>query len=416
MISIFTASHDTKFLHRAEWSLIEQTEQDWEWIVLLNGPAIEQDWERSDARTIVLHSSDDSGFIGALKAEAVAHCKGDIIIELDHDDELAPDALEKVKWAFNIDPSICFVYSDTAQIDEDSKPDLSEFSADHGWLYYTEGEYKAAMSFEPFPHNVSYIWYAPNHLRAFRGSAYDAVGGYNTNLEVLDDQDLMARLYQYGEFYHLPYCLYFQRVHSGNTQRDPEKNARIQRETQVMYHETIEANALAWAERRGLLALDLGAYHNKREGYLGVDMREGESVDYVSDFLDLDLPDNSVGVIRAVDFLEHTPDRIRVMEKIWRLLAHGGMLLSDTPSADGRGAFQDPTHISYWNENSFWYFTDPNYKKYIETEADFHTSLLYTYYPSEFHQIRQIPYVRANLVAMKNYKSRLHPFGGTKYI
>ena len=29
-----------------------------------------------------------------------------------------------------------------------------------------------------------------------------------------------------------------------------------------------------------------------------------------------------------------------------------------TPSTDGRGAFQDPTHVSFYNENSFWYFTD----------------------------------------------------------
>ena len=66
-------------------------------------------------------------------------------------------------------------------------------------------------------------------------------------------------------------------------------------------------------------------------------------------------------MIRAVDFLEHVPDKVALFNELYRLLAHGGMLLSLTPSTDGRGAFQDPTHVAYYNENSFWYFTDANY-------------------------------------------------------
>ncbi len=27
------------------------------------------------------------------------------------------------------------------------------------------------------------------------------------------------------------------------------------------------------------------------------------------------------------------------------------------PSTDGRGAFQDPTHVSFWNINSFMYYS-----------------------------------------------------------
>ena len=34
------------------------------------------------------------------------------------------------------------------------------------------------------------------------------------------------------------------------------------------------------------------------------------------------------------------------------------MLLSLTPSTDGRGAYQDPTHVAFYNENSFWYYTN----------------------------------------------------------
>jgi hypothetical protein len=73
-----------------------------------------------------------------------------------------------------------------------------------------------------------------------------------------------------------------------------------------------------------------------------------------------------------------------------------------TPSTDGRGAFQDPTHNSFYNENSFWYFVDENYRRFVpELQMDFQVSDLYTYFPSEWHKEKNIPYVIANLIALK---------------
>ena len=152
-------------------------------------------------------------------------------------------------------------------------------------------------------------------------------------------------------------------MHAGNTQRVAELNARIQQETVALYDQYVQRNALAWADRNGLKALDLGAAHNKPDGYLGVDQYPGDGVDIVADISQgIDLPDSSVGVIRAVDFLEHVPAKVDLFNEVYRLLAHGGMLLSLTPSTDGRGAFQDPTHVAYYNENSFWYFTNAQYR------------------------------------------------------
>ena len=91
----------------------------------------------------------------------------------------------------------------------------------YGWVY-TPGtidgqEYDRCHALAPTPHNVGYIWYAPNHVRAFRRSAYDEVGGYDAELEYLDDQELMSRLYLDGEFAQIKRCLYFQRVHERAT-------------------------------------------------------------------------------------------------------------------------------------------------------------------------------------------------------
>ena len=405
MISVFTPSHNARYLKDAYKSLLAQTEQNWEWIILFNGPAKTTHVPFTDKRVHVYRT--DAKGIGTLKKEAVSYCQGEYLVELDHDDMLRPRALEFVLDAFTNHKNVSMVYSDTAQVLADGSRDESEFSAEHGWEYYEEDGYKVASSFDAYPHNLSYIWYAPNHLRAFRRTAYEACGGYD-NLVILDDQDLMTRLFQIGPFHHIHKCLYLQRVHDGNTQRDRDTNAAIQVQTQAMYYTDIEANCLAWAKHNGLYALDLGAYHNKRPGYIGVDMRHGNNVEIVADFLELDLPENSVGVIRAVDFLEHIPNRIGVMEKIYRLLAHGGMLLSETPSTDGRGAWQDPTHVSGWNQNSFWYFSDDRWRQYIECEAKFHVSRLETYFPSSWHEQQNISYVRANLVASKYGRS----FGG----
>lgn len=406
MISVFTPSHDPKYLDEAYQSLLAQTDPDWEWIVLLNNGA---EWDCPDDGRVYVAVDEERRGVGYYKRNAVLHTQGEILVELDHDDKLAPNALESIRKAFEANPGIGFVYSDTAMINEDGSSNESEYREDYGWTYYYYGDDYAAHSFSDHPHNAGYIWYAPNHVRAFRRSLYFEVGGYNSSLYVLDDQDLMARMYEKTAFYHIEGPLYYQRVHDANTQSRQDVNGRIQTDTVEMYSQNIEKMAVAWAKRNGLRCLDLGAYHAKAPGFESVDMRSGPHVDHVTDFLELDLPPNSVGVIRAHDFLEHVGDKLGVIEKIYTLLAHGGMLLSMTPSTDGRGAWQDPTHVAFYNENSFWYYTNREYSKYISTYVRFQSSLLRSIFPSEWHRANNIPYVQANLIAIK-YPG--HDFGG----
>jgi SAM-dependent methyltransferase len=309
-------------------------------------------------------------------------------------------------------PEAVMVYSDTIRVNEDGTPNTDLFDVSHGWEPYAYGEYTVMKSFEPTPHNVAYIWYAPNHLRAFRAEAYHIVGGY-PELPVLDDQDLMCRLFIHGRFAHIKKPLYKQRIHSNNSQSDPERNAVIQSATVQLYDQYIEQMALAWSHRKDLHALDLGAAHNATPGFDGVDLNDGPNVKYVGDFLELDLPPHSVGVIRAYDFLEHIADKQAVMEKIYLLLAPGGMLLSMTPSTDGRGAFQDPTHVAFWNENSFWYYTNKAYWDFAPSKTAFQVSRLITLFPTPWHREHNISYVRANLIAVCD---NVHKHGGHKLI
>jgi glycosyltransferase involved in cell wall biosynthesis len=413
LVSVFTPSHDTTYLTDAYESLASQSYENWEWLVLLNGAAAEQRgsataWTCLDPRVTIRYAPGTHG-VGKLKRWACKPAQGEYLLELDHDDILAPRALERVVWAFESAPAdTTLVFSDFAQIKEDGGRDESRFAAAMGWTYSEDNSTGFPVlrchTMAAFPSSVSYIWFAPNHLRAFRTSAYDAVGGYSSSLEVLDDLDLMARLYQHGGFFHIDECLYLQRVHPGNTQVRPDLNQQIQAGTVEMYDQHVQANALAWAKRHDLLALDLGSAHRKPDGYLGLDQYEGPGVDIVGDITEgIPLPDNSVGVIRAVDFLEHVFDKVGLMNECYRVLAHGGMLLSMTPSTDGRGAFQDPTHVAYWNENSFWYYTDSNYAAFVpEVKCRFQVSRMVTNYPTAWHEEHRIAYVCANLVAVKD--------------
>lgn len=407
MLSVFTPSHDPQYLDDCLASLLAQTYADWEWVVLLNhGAQWEPDMRHYD-RVRVEHNDEVEG-VGAAKQAAVALCEGDHLVELDHDDILAPTALERVTEAFEAHPDAGLVYSHCAQVTRELERDDTQYDAAFGWEYRNievgDKLLQYPVSMEPSPHNVCYIWFAPNHLRAFSRVTYDKSGGYDPERTILDDQDLMCRLYQIGDFHLIDEVLYLQRAHGANTQANGETNAKIQVETVNLYDGYIEPCALAWARRQGLLCLDLGSYQARRTGYLGVDKRRGDGVDVMTELPNrLPFADSSVGVVRAMDFLEHVADQVTLMNELYRVLAPNGLLLSMTPSTDGRGAFQDPTHVSFWNQNSYWYFTDPNYQRYVpEITSRWQASRLVTTFPSEWHQIQNVPYVTANLIALKD--------------
>lgn len=433
MISVFTPTHDSRWLNDCYESLMAQTHEKWEWVILRNGaignvPPLLGPWD-GDVRVRIYDASAEITGVGALKAVAVAFCQGDILVELDHDDKLLPSALEEIVKAFELHPDAGLVYSQCANIDTDGKSIPLFFPRSDGWKHRS-GSRQYPLSMAPTPHNVSHIWWAPNHVRAFSRVAYDKAGGYNPQLDILDDQDLMSRLYSVGEFVLIDKCLYLQRHHADRTSAGPmdapqtENNRRIQVETVQMYDRTIEQAALAWAERKGMPCLDLGGAHGERDPrYLSVDQHEGLNVSIKHTFpAELrNVPifdsedraglfsgeDSSIGVIRAVDFLEHVYDKVAMMNEIYRLLAPGGMLLSETPSTDGRGAFQDPTHVAFWNSNSFWYYTDPNLAKYVpEITAKFQVSRLLNYFPTPWHEQHNIVYVKANLITVKDGMER----------
>ncbi len=199
----------------------------------------------------------------------------------------------------------------------------------------------------------------------------------------------MSRLYLLGEFRQINRCLYFQRVHARNTQKERRTNAAIQEQTVVYYRAFIEELALAWAKRRGLRCLQL-----RTPLWIG-----DEPDERYEDVADSD----SVAVLKAYDVLQRIPQPAGFFNEVYRVLAHAGLLFTQTPSTDGRGAFQDPTHTAFYNENSFMYFTQRSLQQLVpDLVARLQVSHLSTFFPSPAHEELNIPYVEANLLAVKD--------------
>lgn len=409
-LSIITPSHDPKFLKELKASILANDKflalpDSWEWIVLLNGEA---KWEPgTDERIKVYRSALNTTHIGALKKEAASYATGDYIIEVDHDDLLTVSALDRIICYAEDNDYPDFLYSRFANFhDKDKTPQV--YGNYYGWKYedMTSNGLDLKVAFNPAdcPISRAIIYYMPNHVRVFKRSSYEQIGGHNAELEVCDDQDLMIRMYLAGmEFFEMPELLYIYRVHENTVEI---KNDLIQAKQWELYYANIEAVAREWAHRNYLYALDMGGRFNKFEGYTSVDLKDAD--------LNFDankkwpIRDNSVGVIRADDFLEHIKDKQHFMKEAHRVLAHGGMLLTATPDARHAGFWQDPTHINGWVPNSFWYWTRSDAAKYIDnTTIRFQEHVLHSYFPSPWHEGVDIKYVVAHLSAIKNDDVRM---------
>lgn len=96
------------------------------------------------------------------------------------------------------------------------------------------------------------------------------------------------------------------------------------------------------------------------DGFLNVDRMPRDGVDIVADLDSSPWPweTSSVKHVHAHHVVEHLKDKIQTMNEIHRILVPGGFTDIEVPTTGGPGAFQDPTHVSFWNERSFLYFSE----------------------------------------------------------
>lgn len=232
-LSIFTPTHNTKYLKELEQTVLTQSHTDWEWIILVNNGA---KYKSIDNRIKVIESKQVTSSIGSLKKEACSYATGEVLVEVDHDDLLTINCLEELNKVFEEQPEIGFVYSNNAKLSDNFVPYNNRF----GWTYdkfnFNGKELISMNSFEPTAYRMSYIWFMPDHVRAWRKSVYDKIGGHNSELEVCDDQELMIRTYLYSKFYHIKKTLYIYRIPEDNSNTSLKRNKEIQKITKELHN------------------------------------------------------------------------------------------------------------------------------------------------------------------------------------
>jgi SAM-dependent methyltransferase len=93
---------------------------------------------------------------------------------------------------------------------------------------------------------------------------------------------------------------------------------------------------------------------------IGLDRVKLPTVDKVHDLDVFPYPfaDGSFDEIHAYMVLEHVGDFLRTMEEIHRILKPGGKLHASVPYYLSTGAYSDPTHKTFFTEETFDFFTD----------------------------------------------------------
>lgn len=422
MIVAVTPTHITTHLTSAHRSLLAQVSPNWRWVILANGSVTVNQIRAivgEDARVIVRQSSDPhSGRIGALKKEAFVlaadlHPSAVALLEFDHDDLLTDDAVVELHLAFADQSRPDFVYSNCSDFIDLERGVFNFYGkreqwAREGWRYRNsvvrhlgrDLQVAECVSFKSSARAVSLIYTAPNHLRAWRRDFYLSIGGHDASVAIADDHELLIRTYLRGTMMHVDKCLYLYRMGAQNS--FAPRVDEIRRLTWDLYCQNIEKLLVREGEIRGLPCLDLGAAHSPKENWTSVDVCGDPQI---KADLRLTWPwaDSSVMAFRAHDFIEHLPDKSHTMREMHRCLVPGGVALISVPSTDGRGAWQDPTHVSFWNENSFWYWTRPEIAKYVgNDDALFIEHRLFTGFNRAFEKQHCISHVKAELLAWKN--------------
>lgn len=113
------------------------------------------------------------------------------------------------------------------------------------------------------------------------------------------------------------------------------------------------------------LRLNLGCSDAHLKGYVNVDLCP--PADAVCNLAELwPWPDSSVDMIVAWDIFEHLPSKLHTLNEAYRVLRPGGRLDLLVPTTAGFGAFQDPTHQSFWTPNDLFYWCEeyPEWKRF----------------------------------------------------
>jgi O-antigen biosynthesis protein len=193
-------------LERAINSVICQTYENWQ-LCICDDASSDQatrlvlERYRNSNHNIEIVRLDVNSHISVATNTAMELAKGEWISFLDHDDALAPHALQAVLVAIDQDCDLKMIYSDEDKITEDGVRCLPFFKTDFDRLLLLGQNYV-------------------NHFLTIKKDEIERIGGLTVGAEGVQDWDLVLRVSENAnneEICHIPYVLYHWGIHPGST-------------------------------------------------------------------------------------------------------------------------------------------------------------------------------------------------------
>ena len=224
LVSVVTPVYNTdaQWLRACVESVKSQVYPNWQLCLADDGSTRAETHEvlreyQGDPRIKIKRLAANAG-IAVASNEALALAEGEFVAFLDHDDELAPDALFEVVAHLNEQQDTDFIYSDEDKLELDGSRSGVYFKPDWSPEHFLTNMYTC-------------------HLMVVRRALVERIGGFRPGYEGAQDYDLVLRLIDHtARIHHLPKVLYQWR-------KIPESTAGGE-------------NAKPWAHDAGRLALE----------------------------------------------------------------------------------------------------------------------------------------------------------------
>ena len=106
------------------------------------------------------------------------------------------------------------------------------------------------------------------------------------------------------------------------------------------------------------ICLDLGCGTRKRKGHIGIDRFALSGVDILCDIeKGIPIKNDCVKEVYSNYFFEHVQNLVFVFQEVYRVCKNGARVELVVPYYTSINAFKDPTHQTFFTEETFKYFT-----------------------------------------------------------
>jgi glycosyltransferase involved in cell wall biosynthesis len=213
-IAMPTYNSPDRWLRACLDSVLAQTWPHWELCIADDASTLAttrstlDEYAKRDSRIRVEYRLENGG-IAAASNTALGLVTGKFVALVDHDDEIAPWALQLVVEAVARNPDAVLLYSDEDKIDEHGRRYQPYFKPDWDPVLLTAQNYIS-------------------HLSVYRVETLRSLGGYRLGYDGAQDWDLVLRVSEtinWKQIVHVPRVLYHWRAIEGSTARSMQNKA-----------------------------------------------------------------------------------------------------------------------------------------------------------------------------------------------